>query len=234
MSRVIQNTNAFLIHRRTYGGNGLLIDFLTEDFGLMRCLSRQARQAKHTIQPFTRLQINFKGKSELKTLLNFEINDAPRILLGDKLILSVYANELITRLLKPLEEHKDIFIHYQWLMTALASLEKTQKKTQHWALRLFEKKLLDSLGLGLDYIHDNSGKLINTNECYYFKIESGFILAKTGDISGQLLLALQQADLKQRPDDCQLRLCRILLQTQLQPLLGNKPLKSRLLLQPNR
>ena len=95
----VENTPAFLIHRRMYQGSSLLLDFFTKDFGRLRLISRGARKSKTSLQMFQCLSISFKGRGELKNLSQWEIADQPRRILGDDLILAMYVSELILRLL---------------------------------------------------------------------------------------------------------------------------------------
>ena len=86
----IENTPAFLIHRRMYQGSSLLLDFFTKDFGRLRLIARGARKSKTSLQMFQCLSISFKGGGELKSLSQWEIADEPRRILGDDLILAMY------------------------------------------------------------------------------------------------------------------------------------------------
>lgn len=233
MSRTLYTSQAFLLHRRSYQGNSLLLDFLTKDFGLIRCVGRGVRNTKkkQPITQFLRLNIQFQGKNNLKTLVEFDINDTPRYLDKSQLLLGIYANELLSKLLLPNEEYENLLQLYQWYIENLSQIKSQQQNQQHWLIRLFEKQLLDILGYGLDYQFDNLDRPIQPDKYYYFQANTGFILAETGDISGALLIDFVKANPKQPPDTQQLRLARLLLQSQLTPLLSNKPLESRLLLQ---
>ena len=133
MTRV-ENTPAFLIHRRMYQGSSLLLDFFTKDFGRLRLVARGARKSKTSLQMFQCLSISFKGKGELKNLSQWEIADKPRRILGDDLILAMYANELILRLLPENDEYSDIFHAYWNFLSNLKSLNSNEKE---YALRSF-------------------------------------------------------------------------------------------------
>ena len=85
----VENTPAFLIHRRMYQGSSLLLDFFTKDFGRLRLIARGARNSKTSLQMFQCLSISFKGRGDLKSLSQWEIADQPRRLQGDDLILSL-------------------------------------------------------------------------------------------------------------------------------------------------
>lgn len=225
-------TKAFLIHRRIYKGNSLLVDFLTLDFGIMRCVAKGARNAKYgALQAFCCLDITFSGKSELKTLTNFAIDDKPRFFSGDILLIAVYVNELLTKLLLPLETHKELFYVYNDFVNRLALMTADDKQQQRWLLRMFEKNLLAELGYGLHYELDTNGNKIVANKYYSYQQQAGFLADNDGLISGELLLLLATNNLDIMPDKKQLLVCRNLFREQLSLLLGNKPLQSRILLQ---
>ncbi len=216
--------SAFLIHRRPYRDNSLLLDFLTLDHGKIRLIGRGVRQAKANIQMFQHLRISYAGKGELKTLSHWEVDDVPRRIKGERLILCMYVNELITRLIHEHDPHPQIFELYQQFVTQMNDLDQSH---QYWLLRIFENKLLSELGYGLDYAADVDGDLIQTNKNYSYQPQLGFSQQADGKISGNLLNLLLSERLDGVPNEQQLKVCRNLNRQRLNVLLGNKPLKSR-------
>lgn len=217
-------TSAFLIHRRPYRNNSLLLDFLTLDHGKIRLIGKGVRQAKANIQMFQHLRISYAGKGELKTLSHWEADDVPRRIKGERLILCMYVNELITRLIHEHDPHPQIFELYQRFVTQMNDLDQSH---QYWLLRIFENKLLSELGYGLDYAADVDGDLIQTNKNYSYQPQLGFSQQADGKISGNLLNLLLSERLDGVPNEQQLKVCRNLNRQRLNVLLGNKPLKSR-------
>lgn len=220
----IELTPAFLIHRRAYRDNSLLLDFLTLEHGKIRLIGRGVRQAKANIQMFQHLRISYAGKGELKTLTHWEVDDAPRQIKGEALILCLYVNELITRLIHEHDPHPQIFDLYQQLVTQMNNLDQQH---QYWSLRVFENSLLSELGYGLDCSVDVSGDLIQTDKNYSYQPQLGFSQQGDGKISGKLLNLLSSECLDNTPDEQQLKACRNLNRQRLNALLGDKPLKSR-------
>ncbi len=220
----IDLTPAFLIHRRVFKNNSLLLDFFTRDYGKIRLVGRGIRASKTNIQMFQRLNISFAGKSELKTLTNWEVDDMPRVLAGKVLILGLYVNELIVRLLHENDAHIDLFESYQQLIKQISDLAQDE---QAWLLRLFENNLLTELGYGLDFSTDIEQMLIDDNSFYQYQLQSGFIKHSTGKISGNLLKQMSLGALNNMPDSQQLKICRNLNRQRLSELLGDKPLQSR-------
>jgi len=220
----IELTPAFLIHRRAYKDNSLLLDFLTLEYGKIRLIGRGVRQAKTNIQMFQHLRISYTGKGELKTLTHWEVNDSPRQMKGETLILCMYVNELITRLIHEHDAHPQVFDLYQQLVTKINDL---QQKHQYWLLRVFENSLLSELGYGLDYSVDVSGDFIQIDQNYSYQPQLGFSQQTDGKIPGKLLNLLSSECFDEIPNEDRLRVCRNLNRQRLSALLGNKPLKSR-------
>lgn len=214
---------AFLIHRRTYRDSSLLLDFLTRDHGKIRLIGKGARKSKTTLQMFQNLNICFSGRSDLKTLGNWEIDDSPRHFAGETLILCVYVNELIARLVLDFDPHPELFDKYKKF---IFNLDGQKMQTQYWQLRIFEDDLLKELGYGLDYTCDIEGAKIDKNSYYQYH-QNGFCADETGKISGILLNHLLEKDQFKLPDEQSLRTCRNLNRQRFSHLLGDKPLKSR-------
>ncbi len=216
--------SAFLIHRRAYRDNSLLLDFLTLEHGKIRLIGRGVRQAKANIQMFQHLRISYAGKGELKTLTHWEVDDAPRQIKGESLILCMYVNELITRLIHEHDPHPQIFELYQRFVTQMNDLDQPH---QYWLLRIFENNLLSELGYGLDCATDLNGDEIQINKNYNYQPQLGFSQQADGKISGNLLNLLLSECLDKIPNEQQLKACRNLNRQRLNVLLGNKPLRSR-------
>ncbi len=216
--------SAFLIHRRPYRNNSLLLDFITLEHGKIRLIGRGVRQAKANIQMFQHLRISYAGKGELKTLSHWEVDDVPRRIKGERLILCMYVNELIARLIHEYDPHPQIFELYQQFVTQMNDLDQPH---QYWLLRIFENKFLSELGYGLDYATDINGDLIQTDKNYNYQPQLGFSQQADGKISGNLLNLLLSERLGEAPNEQQLKVCRNLNRQRLNVLLGDKPLKSR-------
>ena len=222
MTRV-DNSPAFLMHRRMYQGSSLLLDFFTKDFGKIRLIARGARNSKTSLQMFQCLSISFKGKGELKSLSQWEIADQPRRLLGDDLILAIYINELILRLLPEGDEHIEIFESYWTFISNLNTLASNEKE---YALRKFENQLLDNLGYGIDFNFDIDGSVINEDLKYDFIEHQGFNSTNEGLFNGKTLLRLSNSD-EAITDANELSILKKMNRKRLKSLLGDKPLKSK-------
>jgi len=221
MTRV-DNTQAFLIHRRMYQGSSLLLDFFTKDSGRLRLIARGARKSKTSLQMFQCLSISFKGKGELKSLSQWELDDQPRRLLGDDLILAMYANELILRLLPENDEYPETFNSYWTFLANLNALDSSEKE---YALRNFENQMLEDLGYGLDFSSDINDERIKEDLQYEFIEHQGFNKNSNGAGSGKALVSLSKQETI--TDPIQLTILKKMNRKRLKSLLGDKPLKSK-------
>jgi DNA repair protein RecO (recombination protein O) len=217
-------TPAFLIHRRSFKDSSLLLDFFTQDHGKIRLVGRGLRSSKTNIQMFQHLNISFSGKGDLKTLSNWEVDDTPRNITGEALILSMYVNELVSRLLHEHDPYPELFEFYKQFVNQVSNLEQD---TRYWSLRLFENNLLSELGYALDFSQDVGGLSIDKNAFYEYQPQSGFSQSSIGKMSGNLLNQLLSESLEDLPNKDQLKVCRDLNRQRLSVLLGDKPLKSR-------
>jgi len=222
MTRV-ENSPAFLIHRRMYQGNSLLLDFFTKDYGKLRLIARGARSSKTSLQMFQCLSISFKGKGDLKSLSQWEISDEPRRLLGNDLIMAIYVNELIQRLLPEGDEHSEIFESYWAYINNISTLDSNEKE---YKLRIFENQLLQDLGYGLDFDDDINGNTINKDLKYDFIEHQGFVINGNGVISGSTLLHLSNSN-EPITNSKELSILKKMNRKRLKSLLGDKPLKSK-------
>ena len=219
----IELTPAFLIHRRTFQGSSLLLDFIIRDFGKTRLVARSGRKNKTSFQMFQRLNISYKGRGELKYLTHWEINDKPRRFLGNDLVLGLYVNELLSRLLPDNEAHQKLFDEYYSFIDNISDQTKPEKE---FSLRMFENLLLEDIGYGLEFKVDSLGNKIEPNLCYRFDGYEGLIVSENGKISGKTLHQLDSS-LDYKPNSNQLAALKKLNRVRLQTLLDGKPLKSR-------
>jgi DNA repair protein RecO (recombination protein O) len=91
-------------------------------------------------------------------------------------------------------------------------------------LRLFELKLLEFAGYGLQLEYDSNEKPIETEKKYQYYIGQGPVEALDGQISGKTLLALSATELS---DPLVLNEAKTLMRRVIDVHLQGKPLKSR-------
>lgn len=217
---------AFLLHHHPYRDTSRLLELLTRDHGRVGLVARGARAPRSALrgvlQPFRPLLVSWSLRGELGTLTGAEIAGAAPSLPAARLYSAWYINELLLRLTRRHDAHETLFDDYA---AALAMLGSDSEEAA--ALRVFEKRLLDALGYGLELRRTLSGAAVEPAGCYAFRLEQGFEEANVSDAAafpGASLLAL--AD--ERLDDAgALRDARRLLQAALEIYLGPRPLKVR-------
>jgi len=222
---------AFILHCRPYRETSLLLDVFTQEYGRIALIARGVRKNRSKIrpllQPFFPLVISWQGKTELMTLQLAEPQGTPIFLRGECLLSGFYLNELLVRLLQKQDPHPQLYTIYHHTL-----LELGQPALQQKYLRLFEKKLLDELGYGLQLNHSiPDGKVFQANQLYRFYPERGFELVdgnetpSSGTIfRGKSLLALAS---EQLDDEMSLQEIKRLMRIALGGLLGPQPLQSR-------
>ena len=220
----IELTPAFLIHRRLYQDSSLLLDFFTRHYGKIRLVGRSVRSKKTSLQMFQHLNISFKGRSNLKNLTDWESSDQPRRLLGNDLVLAMYTNELLSRLLPEAEEQQKIFDGYWNFLRIINEQSETEKE---YSLRLFENLLLEELGYGLEFNKDFKGNPIDSELEYHFQEHNGFVPRADGNIPGEVLLMVDDVGDNGRLSVDHLSILKKLNRKRLRSILGEKPLKSR-------
>lgn len=212
-----KEVTAFLIHSRSYKNNSKLLDFLTDDFGLIRLVGRGVKNSKDKLQSFLKLKILFTGNGDLKTLKSWEIIDNPRYLQGNSLFLMMYINELIVKLAP--SDKLNLCKDYLYLLNNLT----VDKNNNEWQLRLFENEFLIQIGYGIDFEVDNFGGNIKSNLKYSFVENIGFVLDENGIISEQLILVAK----KIMPNSQMLQFCKQINRKRIESLLAGRELKSR-------
>ncbi|RTE65835.1 DNA repair protein RecO [Amphritea opalescens] len=228
MSYQVEAQAAYVLHTRPYRETSLLVDLFTLEQGKVSVVVKGARSPRSRMrammQPFTPLQINLRGRHELKTLLQAEAVAAPVFLKGDALICGLYVNELLERLLQPADPHPHLYVFYQYVLNELLAATDIEL-----ALRTFEQKLLQQLGFQFDV------QACQPEAIYRYEPSRGFIsVRQLSDalkplcFSGDQLIGIV-AEEYHRPEirRAAKRLMRLALETQL----GNRPLRSRELLQ---
>ena len=128
-------------------------------------------------------------RGELGTLTGVEAaGPAPPPATGDRLMSMFYANELVMRLTGRLDPHPELYDAYEHAMSRLArSLPPAP------ALRVFEKRLLEALGYGIDLASDAAGRPVEPGGSYRYAPEAGLYACPPdapGALGGASLLAL--------------------------------------------
>lgn len=234
----IDHQAGYLLHQRPYKERSVLVEIFTHDWGRIGLVANGVRREKSRLagllQPFQRLLFSWRGRGELKTLTTVEPAGAAETLQGHSLISALYLNELVMRLISHHDPHPLLFSHYHHTLQKLAVGEQIE-----WALREFERDLLQELGYGLNLSHDiESGEVIEPDGIYCYYLHGPVKLERNREspreigeivLTGETLLALSSGEL---PGKEGLREAKRLMRSMLQPHLGDKPLMSRTLFHP--
>lgn len=213
---------AYVLHSRAYRESSALVDFLTAQ-GRLRAVLRGARGKAGTLaRPFVPLDVEFRGRGELKTVGRLEAAGIPNLLSGDALFSGLYLNELLIRLLPAEDPHPALFEHYAMSVLALA-----QGRALEPLLRAFEWRLLNELGYGFALDLDLHGQPVVAGGLYRLQTDSGLVPVgqlQPGVFQGAELLAMAEADWSVPGA---LAAAKRLMRQAMAPHLGGRPLVSR-------
>lgn len=224
---------AYVLHARPYRDTSVLLDLLGRHTGRFGAVARGARSDRSKyrgrLQPFTPLLVATVGRGELKTLTKLEFPGKAFTPRGDNLLLGLYVNELLYRLLGSFDPVTQLFDEYHDLLVQLADPGAAVR-----AVRWFELCVLQELGYGINFEYDTrTGTMIAPENLYQFVVDEGFHqavsdhaeLKKDSLYPGTELLHLASGSLAEVDEKRLLNLTR----SSLARLLGEKPLKSRAL-----
>jgi len=220
----VEHNPTYILHIRPFKDSSAIIDCFSQDFGLISLVAKGAKRPRSHwrgfLQPFVALKMSWLGRSELKTLTDIEAETIYPKLVGEKILIGLYLNELLIRLLHRCDAHPALFDFYDKTIGALALADSI---TQQMLLRQFELTLLSELGYGLDLRH------IMPDLLYAYDSSTGiYENAQPNGISGATIIALRE---NQVMTENQLREAKKLMRIVLNYYLGNKPLQSRKLFQ---
>ena len=214
--------SAFVLHSRPYRESSALVDFFTPE-GRLRAVLRGARGKAGTLaRPFVPLEVEFRGRGELKNVGRLESAGQAYWLDGNALFSGMYLNELLIRLLPAEDAHPVMFDHYAATLPALAA-----KRPLEPILRAFEWRLLTELGYGFALDQDIAGQPIVSIGLYRLLPDTGLEPVgqfQPGLFNGAELLAMAEADWEVPGA---LAAAKRLMRQALAPHLGGRPLVSR-------
>jgi DNA repair protein RecO (recombination protein O) len=183
---------AYVLHSRAYRETSALVDFITPQ-GRLRAVLRSARGKAGTLaRPFVPLEVELRGRGELKTVARLEASGVAAWMVGDALFSGLYLNELLIRLLPAEDPHPNVFSHSAAPLQALAAGRPLEP-----LLRSFEWRLLDELGYGFALDTDINAEAVAADGLYRLQTDAGLErvwLQQPGLFQGADLLAMAEAD----------------------------------------
>lgn len=169
-------TEAIMLHSRKYRETSLICELFTKKIGRVSVIAKGARSKKNKFQNITSpnvlANINFSGRSELRTLTAWEELSYFQIL-GKNLRVLLYLNELIYKLLERENKQEKIF---NGVINLYKTLAASDAKNIELSLREFEYFLICELGYGFDIFYDDKGSKLEKDKTYYFHPALGFTL----------------------------------------------------------
>lgn len=220
----------FVLHSRPYRDTSALVEAFTAAHGRIGLVARGVRSEKShlrgLLQPFRRVLLSWSGRGELHTLTGAEEVGPVLRLTGEHLISGFYVNELMMRLSHRSDANTQLFACYASTLQSLSEADDPRV-----TLRVFEKRLLEYLGYGLQLQRDSEGAPIDADRRYRYMIEVGPMPMQASgphhvEVSGATLLAL----VAERFDNQQCaRESKALMRFILNYYLGAQPLHSRAL-----
>jgi DNA repair protein RecO (recombination protein O) len=225
--RRIQLTPGYILHHRPYRDTSRILEVVTREHGRISLFARGVRGPKaklaSILQPFQMLLLSWLGRGEAAQLTGAESAQAAQPLPPPCLMAAFYLNEL---LLKLTTRHDPLPVLFDTYHETLAGLRNGMPLEPR--LRVFEKRLLEALGYGLDLDAEaQTGKRVEPDEYYIFRPEQGLIATvpeAAGALRGHSLIALasEQLSVGRELEDS-----RRLLQAALAQCLEGRPLATR-------
>ena len=227
-ARRIQLTPGYILHHRPYRDTSRILEVITRDHGRITVFARGVRGPKAKLasiqQPFHMLLLSWTGRGEAAQLTGAESAHSAVPLPPACLMAAFYLNEL---LLKLTTRHDPLPLLFDTYHAALENLR--QGAALERELRVFEKRMLEALGYGLDLGSEaQTGKPIEPHEYYHFRPEQGLVATvaeASGALAGHSLIGLANEHLQGARE---LEDSRRLLQAALAQCLEGRPLATRM------
>jgi DNA repair protein RecO (recombination protein O) len=219
----------YVLHQRPYRNSSQLLECLTAGHGRVGLVARGSRRSgsrqRAWLQPFVPLALSWQRRGELGRLTHVEPAGPVHRLSSHRLMAAFYANELVLRLTARDDPNREIVSCYS---RCLAQLETAAVAE---TLRLFELALIHALGYGLTLDRDVGGEPLEPDRSYAFDLEGGFRRVDGGvaeGYPGRALIALRERRLAEEES---LRAAQHLLGRVLRAHLGERPVRTRMVLQ---
>jgi DNA repair protein RecO (recombination protein O) len=225
--------HGFVLHQRAYRNTSQLLECVTAEHGRVGLVARGSRRAasgqRALLQPFVALRLSWLKRGELGRLTQVEGAAPSCDLAGQHLLAGYYANELLLRLTARDDPNPEVFSCYSRCLAEL-------KDGAHVArtMRIFEMSLLEALGYGLELVAEAAtGEPLRVERGYAYEAEHGLRAAAFGDPDAEVFTGRDLISLREHvlDDEESLRAAQRLLGRVLRLYLGERPLKSRLVLQ---
>lgn len=225
--RRIALTPGYVLYHRPWRDTSRILEVLSREHGRLTLFARAVRgpaaRLAPVLQPFQLLLLSWSGRGEAANLTHAERADHAARLPPAALLAAFYVNELLLKLTTRHDPLPRLFDHYQ------ATLERLRRgAAREPALRVFEKRLLEVLGYGVDLAAEAHTRVpLAPGGYYHFRPAEGLVATTAGTpgaLAGSSLIALGN----ERLDGArELADARALLQAALAACLEGRPLATR-------
>lgn len=230
----VETQLAYILHKRPYRDTSQILEVFTREHGRISLMSRGSRNPRAKVagllQIFKPLLVSWGGRGDLCFLNGVDLAELKSpVLAGDSLKSAMYINELLIHMTHKNDVHADVFDLYHECLSALSEVSGIER-----VLRLFEKRLLRSLGFGLNLVVDaDTGRPVEKHCHYAYHFEHGPVLCQTERsstsnpvLSGDSLIAYENNRFESQRHFSEVK---SLMRYVLNGYLGKKKLRSRAL-----
>jgi len=188
----------YILHHRPYRDTSRILDVLVRDHGRLTLFARGVRGPKPrfggVLQPFDLLLLSFQVGREAGQLTGAESPESAPPLPAGSLMAGFYLNELLLKLTTRHDPIPEVFEEYRRALSGLRAGGRVEA-----VLRVFEKRLLEAVGYGMDLTAEaRTGKAIEAEGFYRFVASEGMVPAVELDadaVAGTSILALAREEL---------------------------------------
>ena len=227
---------AWVLHRYLYRDTSLILELFTRESGRLGAVARGGRRPR---SPFAALEagrslwVRWRGRGDLVTLLQAEEQGEVLDFTGMNGLILFYLNELLLRLIQRGDPLPELFDVYEQTLQSVALAGH-----QGWALRRFERRLLEILGWAPDLqVCYHCGRRLRGDDDgpWYYWPEHGVLCPDHRPASGTIAmpggaLAWLAGDMVEGPSLAWLPGLRRCLERELRGHLSARPLESHRLL----
>jgi DNA repair protein RecO (recombination protein O) len=193
-SRRVALAQAYLLHHRPYRDTSRILEVWARDHGRLTLFARGVRGGQSrlasVLQPFRPLLLSWSGRGESPTLSAAEPAGPAPPMPPARSMAGFYLNELVLKLSTRHDPMPALFDDYHTAIDGLKSPAAVEP-----ALRVFEKRLLEALGYGVNLREEAlGGRPVEAGSYYHFKATLGFaptVAEAPGAYRGSSLLDLE-------------------------------------------
>jgi DNA repair protein RecO (recombination protein O) len=191
----VQLTPGYVLHHRPWRDTSRILEVLSREHGRLTLFARAVRgpaaRLAPVLQPFWPLLLSWSGRGEAPQLTHAERADGAGALPPACVMAAFYLNELLLKLTTRHDPLPALFDHYHATLGRLRGGEPLEP-----ALRLFEKRLLELTGFGLELESEaQAGVALEADGYYQFRPSQGLVRATAHDagaLAGASLIGLRE------------------------------------------